>query len=406
MNAADTDVYLEYGKASGKYSLNTAVMNLKKDQPAEAAIANLEKDTFYYYRVNHRASGETIFSAGEEATFHTQRGPGSAFIFGIQGDSHQERSPRDFNNELYARTMLNAAIDQPDFYLTIGDDFDIDALKPANAETIAQRYSYQRNFLKLVGSSASIFLVNGNHEQAAAYLLNGTPDNPAVWAQKARNLYFPEPAPDGFYSGNAQSNEFIGLLRDYYAWTWGDALFVVIDFYWHSPVPVDNVFGGGAKTTDLWQITLGDAQYRWFKQTLEQSKAKYKFVFTHHVLGTGRGGVEMAEQYEWGGKGSSGVWEFDKKRPGWETPIHQLMVKNGVTIFFQGHDHLFVKQERDGVVYQELPSPADPAYAYTAQSWAANYKSGDIVTNTGYLRVNVSPEQVKVDYVRSYLPKD
>lgn len=26
--------------------------------------------------------------------------------------------------------------------------------------------------------------------------------------------------------------------------------------------------------------------------------------------------------------------------------------------------------------------------------------------NSGYLRVSVSPQQVKVDYVRSYLPKD
>ena len=34
-------------------------------------------------------------------------------------------------------------------------------------------------------------------------------------------------------------------------------------------------------------------------------------------------------------------------------PVHQLMVKNGVTIFFQGHDHLFARQERDGMVYQE-----------------------------------------------------
>ena len=39
-------------------------------------------------------------------------------------------------------------------------------------------------------------------------------------------------------------------------------------------------------------FTLGDAQYHWFKRTLEQSKAKYKFVFAHHVLGTGRGGID------------------------------------------------------------------------------------------------------------------
>jgi hypothetical protein len=34
------------------------------------------------------------------------------------------------------------------------------------------------------------------------------------------------------------------------------------------------------------------------------------------------------------------------------------------------------------------------------------YESGVKLPNSGYMRVDVSPEQVKVDYVRSYLPKD
>ncbi len=34
------------------------------------------------------------------------------------------------------------------------------------------------------------------------------------------------------------------------------------------------------------------------------------------------------------------------------------MVKTGVTIFFQGHEHLLARQEKDGVIYQEVPNPA------------------------------------------------
>ena len=92
-----------------------------------------------------------------------------------------------------------------------------------------------------------------------------------------------------------------------------------------------------------------------------------------------------------------------ERRPGWELPIHQLMVKHGVTIFFQGHDHLFARQERDGIVYQEVPIPADQNYvAYNED----RYRSGVKLPNSGHLRVTVSPEEVKVDYVRCYLPKD
>jgi hypothetical protein len=188
----------------------------------------------------------------------------------------------------------------------------------------------------------------------------------------------------------------------------------VLDNYWHSPALVDNGFrapdlnggnqdGGGHPNRDWWGITLGDSQYRWFKKTLEQSRAKYKFVFAHHVLGTGRGGVDECDLYEWGGGNKRGDWEFAQHRSGWDSPVHQLMVKHGVTIFFQGHDHLFCRQERDGIVYQEVPLPADPGY----QTFNADrYLSGVKLPNSGHLRVTVSPDQVKVEYVRSYLPKD
>ena len=121
------------------------------------------------------------------------------------------------------------------------------------------------------------------------------------------------------------------------------------------------------------------------------------------MLGTGRGGIEQADLYEWGGKNKRGDWEFDRMRPGWELPIHQLMAKNGVTIFFQGHDHIFVRQELDGVVYQTLPEPADPNYTlYNRDA----YRTGDALPNSGRVRVTVSPEKVRVEYLRSYLPKD
>jgi hypothetical protein len=134
-----------------------------------------------------------------------------------------------------------------------------------------------------------------------------------------------------------------------------------------------------------------------------QSDARYKFVFTHHVLGVGRGGIELANNYEWGGYSADGEWEFDERRPGWELPVHQTMVKYGVTIFFQAHDHIFVRQELDGVVYQSVPNPADDTY--TARNRGA-YLSGDALDNSGYLNVTVSPQQLQVDYIRSWLPQD
>jgi hypothetical protein len=113
--------------------------------------------------------------------------------------------------------------------------------------------------------------------------------------------------------------------------------------------------------------------------------------------------VEVADFYEWGGKDRRGVSQFKERRPTWELPIHQLMVKTGVTVLFQGHDHLFARQEKDGIIYQETPNPADDTYTVFNKD---AYLSGDILPNSGYLRVTVSVEGARVDYVRAYLPKD
>jgi sugar lactone lactonase YvrE len=400
--------YIEYGQAAGEYALKTATLTLPAGMPVEVPLDGLDRNKRYFYRLQHRVAGPSTppgaaFTPGPEHTFHTQLAPGSAFVFEIQGDSHPER-PQQFDPSLYAQTLLAASADRPDFYMTIGDDFSVDKAGTVNARTVDAVYRNQRLLLGLVAHSAPLFLVNGNHEQAALCNLDGTADNVAIWAQTARNRLFPQPAPDGFYSGDGKPVEHIGLLRDYYAWTWGDALFVVIDPYWHSKQPVDNVFGQRDKgKRDLWGVTLGDEQYKWLKSTLESGKARHKFVFAHHVLGTGRGGIEQAGLFEWGGRNKRGEDEFARNRPGWALPIHQLMAKNGVTVFFQGHDHVFVRQQLDGVVYQTLPEPADPYYTlYNKDA----YRSGDILANTGRVRVTVSPEKVRVEYVRSWLPKD
>jgi hypothetical protein len=436
---AAIEAFVEFGAAEGKYPEKTAVAKGEAGQPLEIEIAPLRADTRYHYRLRHRGPGQTEFETNSPNTFTTARDPGRSFTFGVQGDSHPERDGRMFDADLYRRTLDLVAAERPDFYVMLGDDFSIETLiarKALSQSAVDEVYAFQRPFLSKLTQSTALFLVNGNHEEAARFLLDGTPANAAVFAGRARTKLFPLPAPDGFYTGDTQPEEHIGLLRDYYAWTWGDALFVVLDPYWHSQTMVDAPPGGGGgagggrqggrggsggggrqggragganaaqasgRNRDLWSITLGDAQYNWLKQTLQTSRAKYKFVFEHHVMGTGRGAIEGADFYEWGGQDPRGRATFREKRPTWDLPIHQLMVKSGVTIFFQGHDHLFARQEKDGLVYQETPNPADATY--TAFNREA-YRSGTILPNAGHLLVTVGSDGVRVDYVRSYLPDD
>ena len=431
---AGTEVFVEYGVRSEDYVGRTGPVEASPDSTAEITIAALQPDARYYYRVNYRGTDDSGFRAGAEYSFHTQRPPGSTFTFGVQGDSHPERTESMYHPDLYARTMELVAGDRPDLYFMLGDDFNVSRsiadYYQGDREILTRRavdevYLDQRKFLGIMSHSTAVFPIIGNHEEARRNLLGTALHDVAIQTGNARVRWLPVPAPDDFYTGNSEPMEGIGLLRDYFAFTWGDALFVVLSPYWHSPVAINPVGRGGMAmgslasppwseieeawlelalpADDRWQATMGDRQYHWFRQTLEKSDAKYKFVFAHHVLGTGRGGIERAPMYEWGGHGEDGTWDFDEMRPDWELPVHQLMVRHGVTIFFQGHDHLFAHQELGGVVYQTAPNPADDRYLGRNKN---SYLSGTVLDNSGYLNVTVAPDGVNVDYIRSWLPED
>ena len=405
----EMDGFIEYWSQGQSQKDRSQTSHFGPGQPIQLVLSYLKPDTSYAYHLSYKKSGTTEFVAGPDYHFQTQRPAGEPYMFFVQGDSHPERMPKMNVPALYERILKTAAEQKPDFFICLGDDFSVDTLQERTPETVEGVYKKQVPYLALVGNSAPIYLVNGNHEQASMANLDGTANSVSVLAQNARNRNFLEPAPDDFYTGDGDKVDHIGLLRNYHAWTWGDALFVTIDPYWHSKVPVDNPLGkgpkeeggGGKRNRNMWDVSLGDNQYKWLKKTLESSKAKFKFVFAHHVLGTGRGGIEEASLYEWGGMGRSGANEFKQMRPNMEMPIHQLFVKNGVSIFFQGHDHIFCKQELDGVIYQSCPVPAD---ATNELINGDAYQSGDKLVGAGLLRVSVGPQKAKIEFVRSFLP--
>ncbi|MBN2090575.1 metallophosphoesterase, partial [candidate division KSB1 bacterium] len=390
----DLEVYFEYGTESKIYTNQTVKMTFPVGKPIEMVIDNLTSNTRYYYRMRYRQPGSPEFDAGIEHTFHTQRPRGSTFKFAIQADSHIY--DKKCTPALYQTTIQNELNDTPDFLLDLGDTFGDDHDTTITRDDLNQLYFNQRYYFDAVCHSVPLFLCLGNHEVEYHYYMNGTPENIAIYATQARQFYYVNPIPNDFYTGNTAVENFVGLPENYYAWEWGDALFVVLDAYRYLTA---------SQKPREWDWTIGEEQYRWFKTTLENSNAKFKFVFIHHILGQTRGGVIWADKFEWGGHNQKGVWEFDKMRPGWAKPIHQLMVDNGVTILFQGHDHIFVKEELDGIVYQECPMPSDATYDVGAEN-EDDYPSGIIVKNSGHLRVTVSDAAVTVDYVRAYLPLD
>lgn len=408
MSDTSVSAYIEYGTTGKTFPSKSATLQLSANNPVVFDLTNLKANQKYFYRVRSKQSSDKLYSTGKSNTFQTKRDTGKSFTFSIHGDTHPERAGKMFNSDLYYVTMGNVAKQGNDFHIMMGDDFSIDPLigkGQATQDNVEKIYRTQRNWLGVIGPTTPLYLVNGNHEQAAQYLLDGSTSNPAVLAGNARNKYYALPAPDNFYTGDLSDVPGVGKLRDYYSWQWGDAQFITLDPYWHSKYAVDNVAGidqaavnkgaNNGKTKDLWQVGIGDEQYAWLKSTLENSKSKYIFIFAHHVMGTGRGAVEVSTDYEWGGRDPKGVTSFKEQRPNWELPIHDLMVKHKVSIFFQGHDHIFVTQERDGLIYQAMPNPADDTFSMFNSD---AYKSGTQAPNSGHVRVSVTSASAKVEY--------
>lgn len=392
---ADRDGLIAYGPKAGAPAARTDIFALKAGEPVEIAITGLAADTQYFYTLSTREHGGA-WKSEPEHSFHTQRPPGKAFVFTVQADPHL-----DYGIDLptYEKSLANALAAKTDFHIDLGDTFMTD--KRPSYTLAAPQYVAQRYYFGLIGHSAPVFLVLGNHdgESLGKGRRGESADAMAVWSNGMRKKYFPNPAPDGFYTGDATPHPQAGLLEDYYAWQWGDALFIALDQYWFSQ-RVDRNSG------ENWGRTLGKEQYEWLRRTLETSKAKFTFVFTHHLVGgatpEGRGGVEASPFFEWGGKDLDGRDSFAEKRPGWAAPIHDLLAKHGGAIVFHGHDHFYVHAERDGVTYQLVPQPGHERFDNTRNADEYGYKSGVIAGASGILRVSVSPEKAVVDYVRAY----
>jgi hypothetical protein len=131
---------------------------------------------------------------------------------------------------------------------------------------VNKRYLYERYNFGLITHSVPLFLVNGNHDGELGWLLNGTPNALPIWATTARQTYFSNPQANAFYLGDNKKDPFTGERSSWYAWHWGDALFVVLDPFWNSPLQSNK---------DGWNLTLGSNQYQWLSQTQDHFHSQF-----------------------------------------------------------------------------------------------------------------------------------
>ena len=388
------DVFYEYGTDSTNYAFHTDTKSTLDSIPFIFVLDKLNPDAKYFYRMKYCLTGSSNYTARQSHSFHTQRVSGETFTFAVEADPHLDTNSTPAS---YALSLKNILSQSPDFLIDLGDTFMSEKLPVKSQLEITKRHLLLRSYFDIACHSIPLFLTLGNHEGELGWLLNSSDTCLPVMTAKTRLLFYPNPIPDNFYSGNTVSENFVGLRQNYYAFEWGNCLFMVLDPYWYT------------KSKPGWGWTLGTDQYNWFKNTISASKAKFKFIFCHQLVGgngnDARGGTEFVDLFESGGKNLDSTWGFSTYRPTWEKPIHQLLVDNNATIYFHGHDHFYDKQDKDGIVYQEVPQPSNRNIKNTSAA-SYGYVDGVILPGRGYLLLTITDTSAQVQYIKTLLPSE
>lgn len=388
--AGDPSALRAHVRKSGAQSwLDLGLPDRRASDLAEWSAAGLDPGTRYDYEIV--ADGTSLDAGADQPLYRgsaiTRRDPGTTFTFDLFTDSHiAPCDPLPSGTQLCSddylasdgTTQLQIAnamrIDEPDFLVHLGDmlDYHVFGFNEPPPDTHWARLAYlnYRRFLGDVIGHAAHFPTIGNWDGENGYLSSDVIQR----SVSQRILYAPAPGPLTYPEGGSSN-------QDYYAFTWGDALFVVLNVM--SYTPTAHLLSTQPGLPDDW--TLGERQRQWLEATLAGATSKWRFLFIHHTVG-GNAGDSDDSAYGRGGGRAAYVGE--------QAVIHQMMLKYGVQIFFFGHDHVFDDMVVDGIHYT-LPGSAGAPWKFDgSQTGYTTYW-----TDSGHGRVTVSPTSVVVDFV-------
>ena len=406
-------------------------------------ISGLQPNQKYFYQVEYETSDEpgVWVAMPQICEFHSQRTAGQSFSFCLVADPHWGHpnkvlpdSPQRWTGQQCLQRILED--EEFDFFVDLGDSAYPTRIE--SGEEALSRYADWRKVMADITRKMPAFVVLGNHEQEAGFFQKGTDDPPEYlwnelsstqyhqkWATEARLRFVPNPRRDTYPEGgegapgydtaaewgagtDPWNNGISSNIQNFYAWTWGDALFIVLDPCRYTLV------GSTVFTTSPSEWTLGPTQMSWLQDVLAASTASWKFVIAHHQVGGGLidvggdsiedGGTERAYA-----RGSA----VEADHPGTEQAlIHQLMLQHGVQFFVYGHDHAFCDSVKDGIHYICCGRPTflNPWWSHDGMlnSYGSILVQGQDKPWTralwhvlGYAKFHVTPDKVTVQWIRT-----
>lgn len=286
----------------------------------------------------------------------------------------------------------------PDFIVWMGDNCHPDNDPGAStSDTTSYKWQQYRSMLvfyaQIICRQAN-FYVLGNHEGECGFHQSADSGTHAMQKQawNVRVNAIANPTSSTYSQGGEAGNssaDWVGTadtallhstttpLQNYYGFTWGDVLFVVLDTWRYSDVGGDD----SAYRDEPGQYAIGATQSSWLQGVLKASGESKKVILAHSLVGGVSVGQVQTTGFYSRGSGSDinhtepynslGVDESPA-----EISLHALARAYGVTLYCKGHDHKYCRSVRNGVHYVTCPTAG--AASHTQLNYPGwNQNNGD-----------------------------
>jgi hypothetical protein len=396
------------------------VGSVVSSNPVELEIGGFSGARQVFWSARHRRVGAETWASSPTRSFKTPCSLGESFQVALFADSHfysARRRAQVVGNIQKCVDAVRSA--RPDFCLFLGDEAGVHFVSDGKTQTQAlarERWQTWRKFMGPLVSEVPSFLVLGNHEGEAGYYQDQDRAGQVFlqrWGTVQRKRYYLNPVPTTYAEGRENQN-WKGVqdsgptggadegncspLQNYYAWTWGDALFVVLDVHRYT-----NPGKHTPANPEEW--TLGRAQLRWFEKVLKESDARWKFVISHHLVGGSKWDADCkptSTGYAYGRGGARYA------RVGEQAKVTDLMKRFGSQFFVYGHDHVFAHQQAEGIHFICCGCPTRvPNRWAKEEGFVEAYgdfraqNPHDFIMDVGYTRLTVSSNEVAFEYIKT-----
>ncbi len=342
-------------------------------------ISELSPAIRYEYRVLVKRATEESWRPAASGSFRTQRKGPSTYTAVLMTDPHTGSFPSSSGPVLTLdKVVRNAARAKAEFVLDLGDNVAWPGSREfpqKNSDGALSAYARYRRQIGPLSIQCPHFAVIGNWSGESGKF----PEKSIETVTAVRRALLPGPNDKTYPQGGSER-------QDYYAFSWGDALYVILNIQTYSiPSNPDRFPTLMADVNKISEWTLGEKQMNWFETTLRNATERYRFVCMHHPAG-GNAGDDLNTLYGRGGARACNTGE--------QARIHGLMKRHKVQIFFYGHDHVFVDDVVDGIHYT-LPGSCGAPWKFTKEE--TGYER--FWPDSGHAQLDVTPEKATVTFI-------